>query len=141
MDKINFQNLPSTETPINADNLNLLQDNIEDAIEELKTLVSELKGNVLWTNPSVTSEFAAQKVDLDLSAYDFIRVIYTDWGGSWSYLDGGKTFKNCLSILNPASNNYRRFTSDDTGVTFEAPANDGHLLSQVPITIIGYKYW
>ncbi len=32
MDKINFTNYPSTDTPISADNLNLLQTNIENAI-------------------------------------------------------------------------------------------------------------
>lgn len=34
MQKINFQNLPSTTTPINATNLNQLQTNIENAIKE-----------------------------------------------------------------------------------------------------------
>lgn len=32
MDKINFTNYPNTDTPINADNLNLLQTNVENAI-------------------------------------------------------------------------------------------------------------
>lgn len=32
MKKINFENLPSTNTPINATNLNLMQDNFEEAI-------------------------------------------------------------------------------------------------------------
>lgn len=36
MEKINFQNLPSTDTPLNSDNLNLLQDNMEDAIIPIK---------------------------------------------------------------------------------------------------------
>lgn len=31
MNKINFKNLPSTETPINAENLNLLQTNVENS--------------------------------------------------------------------------------------------------------------
>ncbi len=35
MQKINFENKPSTNSPINADNLNLLQDNVEDAIDEV----------------------------------------------------------------------------------------------------------
>lgn len=35
MDKINFENLPSTNTPINAENLNQMQDNVENAISEL----------------------------------------------------------------------------------------------------------
>lgn len=32
MDKIDFKNLPNSSTPINAANLNLLQDNVENAI-------------------------------------------------------------------------------------------------------------
>ena len=32
MDKINFQNLPNTTTPVSAGNLNLLQTNVENAI-------------------------------------------------------------------------------------------------------------
>lgn len=35
MQKINFQNLPSTTTPFSANNLNDLQDNVEDAINGL----------------------------------------------------------------------------------------------------------
>lgn len=34
MEKINFENLPSTNTPINAENLNQLQTNVEDAIND-----------------------------------------------------------------------------------------------------------
>lgn len=35
MNKINFENLPSTNTPLSAENLNLLQDNVEDAIDNV----------------------------------------------------------------------------------------------------------
>jgi len=56
MDKITFKDLPSTETPINAENLNLMQDNIESAVNEnadeiegLKTDLDNLKNQkVLW---------------------------------------------------------------------------------------------
>lgn len=34
MQKINFQDLPNTTTPVDADNLNDLQDNVENAIDE-----------------------------------------------------------------------------------------------------------
>lgn len=34
MEKINFQDLPSTDTPIDSANLNLLQTNVENAINE-----------------------------------------------------------------------------------------------------------
>ena len=33
MQKINFQNLPNTTTPVNATNLNALQDNVEDVFD------------------------------------------------------------------------------------------------------------
>lgn len=36
MNKINFQNLPSKETPINSTNLNQIQENMEEAVDELK---------------------------------------------------------------------------------------------------------
>lgn len=35
MQKITFEDLPSTNTPLNANNLNTLQDNVEDAIDGL----------------------------------------------------------------------------------------------------------
>ena len=36
MEKINFQDLPSTSTPLNSTNLNQMQDNMEDAIVPIK---------------------------------------------------------------------------------------------------------
>lgn len=54
MQKINFENKPSTNSPINADNLNLLQDNVEDAIDEVTISdvysTSETKTNKIWIN-------------------------------------------------------------------------------------------
>lgn len=35
MEKINFEDLPSTDTPIDSKNLNLLQTNVENAINEI----------------------------------------------------------------------------------------------------------
>lgn len=35
MTKITFEDLPSTNTPLNANNLNTLQDNVEDAIDDV----------------------------------------------------------------------------------------------------------
>lgn len=56
MNKINFTNLPSTNTPLNADNLNAMQDNIEDAIEKLEG------GKLLWEGAMIMNEF--QHIDL-----------------------------------------------------------------------------
>lgn len=38
MEKINFQDLPSTSTPLNSTNLNQMQDNMEDAIIPIKLI-------------------------------------------------------------------------------------------------------
>jgi len=40
MEKINFQNLPNTTTPLNATNMNLLQTNVENAIKDAGVVVS-----------------------------------------------------------------------------------------------------
>ena len=51
MKKITFEDLPSTNTPIDSDNLNLLQSNIEEAIEEKQSLpTGGTTGQVLGKN-------------------------------------------------------------------------------------------
>ena len=111
-------------------------------IEQLKKEIKDLQGVVLWANDNYTTrEFPAQKINVELSQYVFIRIIYTDWGGSWTFLDGGKVPKNTMGILNPGVDTSRRYYSDDTGVNFEGPGNQGNNLAQIPIYIIGYKYW
>lgn len=54
MNKINFQNLPSTATPIDADNLNLLQSNVENALPVLDTAVSTSSTNGI-ENQAITN--------------------------------------------------------------------------------------
>lgn len=49
MQKINFEDKPSTNTPITADNLNDLQDNVEEAIDEVQ-------GNLDTSNTYSTDE-------------------------------------------------------------------------------------
>lgn len=128
------------EKAIHTKNDNGVYEEFVNQTEIQKTL-EDLKGKLLWSNGSYTSAFAAQTVNIDLSDYNFIRVIYTHWGGSWSFLDGGKVPKGVMSMLNPSASTSRRYTSNNEGVTFENPANDGNTLAQVPIYIIGYKYW
>lgn len=45
MEKINFENYPSTNSPINGTNLNLLQDNVENDIGLLNNLNTTDKSN------------------------------------------------------------------------------------------------
>lgn len=64
MDKIDWKNLPSTDTPIDAENLNLMQDNIEKAING--TVLYE---NETGTNGNITFNKQIQEGDL-------IEIIY-----------------------------------------------------------------
>jgi len=71
MQKINFEDYPSTNTPIDADNLNDLQDNVEDAIN----LVQEnLTPVVLFIGTSTTKD----NITLNDSAanYTYLEIFY-----------------------------------------------------------------
>lgn len=49
---IEFENKPSTNTPINATNLNTLQDNVEDAIDEVQKNLNLSKQQDIITDSS-----------------------------------------------------------------------------------------
>ena len=50
MNKIDFKNLPDTTTPLSADNLNLLQDNVEDGITDASnTLDAKIDRNATYS--------------------------------------------------------------------------------------------
>jgi len=50
MEKINFENLPSTNTPINGSNLNQLQDNIEAALLNIYTINTNINFEDTYQN-------------------------------------------------------------------------------------------
>lgn len=90
MEKINFQDLPSTDTPIDSTNLNLLQANVENAINDLPQKifpVGSIYISVTNTNPSsflggTWVSFGAGRVlvGVDTSQVEFNEVLKT--GGS-----------------------------------------------------------
>ena len=55
MDKINFVDLPSEETPINAKNLNEMQDNIENEIET--AIENAIKQEIITGQEFATNEY------------------------------------------------------------------------------------
>lgn len=55
MEKINFQDLPSTDTPIDSANLNALQDNVENAINEVNYKGGELIAYGIITSTASTT--------------------------------------------------------------------------------------
>lgn len=110
MQKINFQDLPSTTTPINASNLNQIQDNMEGAFKNSYSTseddgyscdyINGLKPTVLWTNSSPTSSFAAQNVSLsDFYSYSYYEVLYIGDLNSNKILSTGKIPISNLGML------------------------------------------
>ena len=59
MEKITFKDLPSTDTPINSTNLNLIQTNTENAINEVQTDVDIL----LEETNNINSSFSSLKTN------------------------------------------------------------------------------
>lgn len=73
MDKINFQDLPNTSTPINASNLNLLQSNIENALGNIQS-GSNANGSWLKINDIVMCWYT----------YTFNVAVAAAWGELFS---------------------------------------------------------
>ena len=73
MELINFENLPSTNTPINAQNLNQMQKNIEEAIDENIP-------KILWNNPNGTNAFGGQVITTiqDYNMYSIVFAVKID---------------------------------------------------------------
>lgn len=53
MEKINFENLPSTNTPINATNLNTMQNNIENGINDVAQTLEPVSINLTFNEEYV----------------------------------------------------------------------------------------
>lgn len=80
MEKINFNDLPNTNTPINSSNLNQLQTNIENAIEEKNIYLTEEQRIGTWlgkplyrkviTNTTGTTEGVWKTIDSSLANVD-----------------------------------------------------------------------
>lgn len=118
MEKINFENKPSTNSPINATNLNLLQDNVEDEFdnkignlsdldtndkENLVNAINEVnnlsKGYLLWQNQSQSSNFESQTISLNIENYDVIEIIFNE-GSSCRFRIGNTGYAYILQDAN-----------------------------------------
>lgn len=114
-----WENLPSQNTPVNADRLNHMEDGIYEAstgtsIEvhnEYSTSTTEpysanyvnaLNGKMLWTNPNPNNNFAATQITLSSGDYEFLEIYYYEWSGdsySWKDLKCAKVIKGYATVL------------------------------------------
>ena len=142
MEKINFQD---NVTKANAETMTQFQDNIENAI-------NNLKGTILWKNTNSNLSFAKQTISLldNIENYDRYEIIYKNWISHEYYLTTGLipvglntrfnalsstiTWRNVLSMSgkNFQFDNGTSYTSYN-GSTSEANENC------IPVYVIGYK--
>ena len=84
----------------------------------------------LWQNASLSSSFPAQTIDLDLSGYNAVSILYyVDATTNVHRITGrvGKNQNGCMWFVT-ASNGYRLhrvFSVSDTGITFNKATNTG----------------
>ena len=104
MNKINWVNGQSGGTPLSAENLNLMQDNIEDAIDENTTKINQLENKIpiskkIWANSNSTTSFNAQTIVLDeaLTNYDAFEIIYRISADGNNFITSGVLGKNYIS--------------------------------------------
>ena len=120
MEKVNFQDLPSQETPINATNLNKVQDNVENV----------LKKNIITasfnTNHVIGATDVAEKVLLDDFVSEGDKIILKNNG----ILIGGGISKIKIS----ANVNFQSVTA---GLKYVTIYKNDEIVSQNPTTISG----
>lgn len=109
-------------------------------------ITSGSKMELLWTNPSPSSNFAAQTVSLDLSSYDAVFLkcyTTTDTPRYFTCLfmvDGN--IWTMYAVGGAASNRYNRLvTVSDTGLVFAGGYSNGTAGSAhaIPIEVYGVK--
>lgn len=74
MTKITFKDLPDTSTPLNASNLNTMQDNIEDAIPTLDNAVSTSSTNGV-ENQAITNYVNNRSPLIDIGETDTVTTV------------------------------------------------------------------
>lgn len=94
MQKINFQNLPSTATPINATNLNAIQSNVENVFNGNETM-----GNITTTGMTTngiqtinTPNNVSSGLDIHAGTGNEASILYQNNDGTIKYAAGYRTY-------------------------------------------------
>lgn len=125
--------------------------------EQIQDNALYMENEPLWTNPSPTSEFAAQTVSVDLSGYDFVAIKFLADTNSSSELANAMQMRttkvgetgwaehllttNSGSWPSNAYNGIRSYTVTTTGVDFGTCHERGvvHNTTTIPQAIYGIK--
>lgn len=117
MQKINFENKPSTDSPITAGNLNLLQDNVEDAIDEVDNKLSSI---ITFDKIAGLSLNSGDTYQLNLPANTlFIEPLVASNGSTESggqFIVPGEPFSRIVNNDNDSSQNGIWISCDVSGL-------------------------
>lgn len=119
---------------------------LETRLLGIETNISNIKGTILWTNSSPTSDFSSQTITLSSGDYDFLEIIFcSNVQSPNKTFEIRKTIKNydvTLSTVVQNVNTYRivRFT-DATHLAVESgyAGTDVQDRRCAPLYVIGYK--
>lgn len=103
--------------------------------------------DLLWTNSSPISSFSAQTIQMDLSEYKFLYVIFTYGYNETAFNNQrgsaiapkGELMGVTILYTNKSYTVYRNFTFNDSGVTFGSAVGDNGQVNAIPYKIFGIK--
>ena len=117
-----WENAPSTNSPLNADRLNHMEDGIYNAYNQIKDNYTESgtdayscnyannnfasMGTILWVNPNTSTSFASQNITLSSDNYDVLEIYVKQATGN-SRIQSTKLLKGYDGML---------YTEFDTGL-------------------------
>ena len=113
-----------------------------------QTEINNLKGQILWTNPSPTSDFSAQAITLSSNDYDMYEIIYYSSITQAVQMTTGKikkgenlyltqTYYDAQVRVRQREVNY----NSDLSLNVQEAKNNGSTQNTdlIPIYVIGYK--
>lgn len=127
-------------TGIVVDNLDVSGENYVPNVDA----VNNIKGKILWANPSPTSEFAEQDITLNSDDYDVLEIYYL-MAANNTYVGSQKIPKGYNTrLMYTTSSLMIRFRNiiylSDTSYSIESGAGaSGSDSDLIPLYIIGYK--
>ena len=113
----------------------------------LSALNSKLKkARQLWSNPNPSSSFNAQTIELDLSSYTFVGILWRydqSYGGDMKIVPIGAGI-NTLGAMNGGSFRSRDFTVTETGVIVDnchlnGSSSQNDNVHNIPISVYGFN--
>ena len=148
---IEFENYPSTDTAMTADNLNHNFNELDNKIKSSNAKINNLKAKTLWTNPdppiSAVAEFNAQTITFENNDCDIFELLVTVMAGSTNYVQsyrfrvGDNVYMTHSRFDGEIYVVTRTIESSSTSITFQDAAQNGIVRNtrMIPLKLLGYK--